>query len=152
MGPPAPRMPPLGAVPGATGAAQEAVSGSTSASWPATVGCAPTVAVYGSGSVALVAPPATSTASSTDGLPVAAGGKVTRTFGPAGCARNRPPTSVIGAVQATVPAAAAWSVTVPVAGVVATVITFAAVMTGVAYGSVCPVADQRTLPVPRSAR
>lgn len=42
--------------------------------------------------------------------------------------------SLITAFHAVTPAGAAWSVTVPVAGVVATVITPAAVMTGLAYG------------------
>src|ERR1700722_19529640 len=123
-----------------------------SAPAPATVIGAPTVVVYGSGRVARVAPVARSMASSTDGLPATAGGKVTSAVGPSGMARQRAYTSLITAFRATAPVAAAWSMTVPVAGVVATVITFAAVMTGVAYGSVCPAADQRTRPVPRSAR
>ena len=85
-------------------------------------------------------------------MPVAPG-KMASTFLPRGCTRYRPYAGVMSAFQRTAPVAAFQSMTVPVAGVVPTVITSEPVTIGVVYGSECvPDTDQRTLPVVRLAR
>src|SRR5262249_22213948 len=112
---------------GVTGGTHVGVAGWIRMRLPVTVGGAETRA--GRLTVALVLPVDASIASSRDVC--AATGKVTRTSGPDGRSRNRPYTSLITAFQRTAPVGSFLSMTVPVAGVVATYTTSVAVISGV---------------------